>query len=93
MISEHRISEKIEKEKVKVKVLHIRHFEKRSRIFKDNCMFKNSPKNFYRQYGKNTIMFEEAPTAQEILEFGNKIWADEKEDIEKSSERKSQRIR
>ena len=66
------------KQTIQAKTARIRRFEKRSRFYKDNNMFKNNPKNFYRSIGKTQINVNTPPSQNEIQTFWTKIWAEEK---------------
>ena len=54
------------------------HHQKRSCFYKDNNLFKNNPKQFYRNNGKSQIKKNKAPSEEEIRSFWEKIWFDSK---------------
>ena len=81
--------------KQKAKAQRIRRYEKRSKFFRQNKLFKTDTKKFYRQLGKEQKKVDKVPSANEIEDFWKKIWNNEKEynkeaewirDMERASE-------
>ena len=71
------VLEKI-KQTIQAKAARLRRYQKRSRFYKDNNLFKNNPKQFYRNNGKSKIKINKAPSEEEIRSFWEKIWSDSK---------------
>ena len=83
------------KQKVQAKAQRIRRYEKRSKFFRHNKLFKTDTKKFYRQLGKEQKKVDKVPPANEIEDFWKKIWNNEKKyneeaewirDMERASE-------
>ena len=55
------ILEKI-KQIIQAKAARLRRYQKRSRFYKDNNLFKNNSKQFYRYIGKSQIEISKAPS-------------------------------
>ena len=55
------ILEKI-KQIIQGKAARLRRYQKRSRFYKDNNLFKNNSKQFYRYIGKSQIEISKAPS-------------------------------
>ena len=66
------------KQQIQAKAQRIRRYEKRSKQFRQNKIFKTDAKKFYRELGKGQITVKEPPPLTEIEEFWSKIWEDEK---------------
>ena len=71
------VLEKI-KQTIQAKAARLRQYQNRSRFYKDNNLFKNIPKQFYRNNGKSQIKINKAPSEEEIRSFWEKIWSDSK---------------
>ena len=67
------------KQKLQVKAQRLRRFNKRTKFYRQNKIFETDAKKFYREIGKETITVENVPSAEEVTEFWNKIWGEEKE--------------
>ena len=63
------VLEKI-KQTIQPKAARLRRYQKRSRF-----LFKNNPKQFYRNIGKSQIKINKAPSEEEICSFWEKIWS------------------
>ena len=68
------VLEKI-KQAIQAKAARLRRYQKRSRFYKDNNLFKNNPKQFYRNNSKSQIKINKAPSEEEIRSFWEKIWS------------------
>ncbi|XP_066926111.1 uncharacterized protein [Clytia hemisphaerica] len=70
------------KEKVKqvmqLKAQRPRRFDKRSKFFRQNKVFKVDAKKFYREIGKGSISVDNPPDVEQVTEFWNDIWGKEK---------------
>ena len=66
------------KQLIQAKAARLRRYQKRSRFYKDNNLFKNNPKQFYRNNGKSHIKINKVPSEEEIRFLGGKIWSDSK---------------
>ena len=49
------------KQKMKVKALRERRFDKRNKFYRPNKIVQTDTKKFYREIGKNQVMVKEAP--------------------------------
>ena len=58
--------------------MRLRRYQKQSRFYKDNNLFKNNLKQFYKNIGKSQIKINKAPSEEEIRSFWEKIWSDSK---------------
>ena len=56
----------------------MRRYEKRSKQYKQNRLFQNDRKKFYRTLGKSQIQVEKPPKKEEIERFWKEILEDEK---------------
>ena len=66
------VLEKIKKT-IQAKAARLRRYQKRSRFYKDNNLFKKNPKQFYRNDGKSKIKIKKAPSEEKICSFWEKI--------------------
>ena len=62
----------------KLKTQRIRRYEKRGKQFRQNKLFKDNAKQFYREIGKKQIDVTEPPILTEIEGFWSRIWENEK---------------
>ena len=53
----------------KFKAARLRRYQKRSRFYKDDNLFKNNPKQFYRNNRKSQIKINKAPSEEERRSF------------------------
>ena len=65
------VLEKI-KQAIQAKAARLKRYQKRSRFYKDNNLFKNNPKQFYRNIGKSQIRINKAPSEEQIRSFWEK---------------------
>ena len=65
------VLEKI-KQTIQAKAAKLRQYQKWSRFYKHNNLFKSNPKQFYRNIGKSQIKINKAPSAEEIRSFFEK---------------------
>ena len=70
------IIEKI-KQQIAAKSQRIRRYEKRGKQFRQNKLFKDNAKQFYRELGKKQIDVNDPPTLDEIEDFWSRIWENE----------------
>ena len=66
------------KMKIQAKAQRVRRHEKRSKQYKQNRLFQNDRKKFYRTLGKSQIQVEKPPKKEEIERFWKEILEDEK---------------
>ena len=66
------------KQQIQAKAQRIRRFEKRAKFFRQNKIFKQDAKKFYRELGKKRIDVTEPPTLYEVEEFWASIWENDK---------------
>ena len=71
------VLEKI-KQAIQARAARLRQYQKRSRFYKDNNLFKNNPKQFYRYNGKSQIKINQAPSEEETRSFWKKVWSHSK---------------
>ena len=63
---------------IQAKAARLKWYQKRSRFYKDNNIFKNNSRQFYRSIGKSQIKINKAPSEEEIRSFWEKIWSGRK---------------
>ena len=63
---------------IQAKAARLRRYQKRSRFYEDNNLFKNNPKQFCRNNGKSKIKMNKGPSEEEIRSFWVKILSDSK---------------
>ena len=73
------------KQKIQVKAQRLRRFDKRTKFYRQNKIFKTDAKKFYREIGKSKIEVKEPPKNEEVEEFWNDIWGKEKKFNEEAS--------
>ena len=66
------------KQIMQLKAQRLRRYDKRSKFFRQNKVFNNDAKRFYREIGKNTISVDNPPEAEEVKDFWNNIWGEER---------------
>ena len=66
------------KQEIQAKAQRIRRYEKRSRFYRQNLIFKEDAKKFYRELGKTQIEVKEHPKKEEIEEFWRNIMEKDK---------------
>lgn len=66
------------KQQLQAKSQRLRRCNKRVRFFRQNKLFKEDAKRFYRELGKNTQAVEKPPEKQELEDFWSNIWEREK---------------
>ena len=66
------------KQKIQLKAQRIRRYEKRTKFFRQNILFKDDPKRLYREIGKQTIVVNDIPSENEINNFWSSIWSNDK---------------
>ena len=71
------IIEKI-KQTIAAKTQRIRRYEQRGKQFRQNKLFKDNAKQFYREIGKKQIDVTDPPILTEIEDFWSRIWENEK---------------
>ena len=70
--------QKKKKQIMQLKAQRLRRYDKRSKFFRQNKVFNNDAKRFYREIGKNTISVDNPPEAEEVKDFWNNIWGEER---------------
>ena len=63
------------KQALQAKAQRIRRYTKRSQQFKQNKMFREDSKRFYRELGKKTIQIEKPPDIGEVRSSGTTYWS------------------
>ena len=66
------------KQKMQAKAQRLRRFEKRSKFYRQNKIFENDAKKFYRELGKSQIEVKEIPTKENVENFWKGIWGNDK---------------
>ena len=66
------------KQKIQLKAHRIRRYEKRTKFFRQNKLFKDDPKRLYREIDKQTIEVNDIPSENEIKNFWSSIWSNDK---------------
>ena len=66
------------KQQIQAKAQRIKRFEKRNKHFRQNKIFKEDAKKFYRELGKKKIDVDEPPEPEEVVDFWSNIWEKEK---------------
>ena len=61
------------KQALQAKAQRIRRYSKRSEQYKQNKMFREDSKRFYRELGKKMIQIEKPPDIGEVKKFWQKI--------------------
>ena len=61
-------------QKIQAKAQRMRRYEKRKEFFRQNKIFKEDGKKFYRELIKKKIEVNEPPTIEEVEEFWSTIW-------------------
>ena len=67
------------KQQIQAKAQRIRRYEKRGKQLRQNKLFKENTKKFYRELGKKKIDIDEPPKLKEIEDVWIKVWKDEKQ--------------
>ena len=57
------------KQKIQVKAQRIRRFEKRTKFFRQNRLFENNEKKFYREMGTKQLIVKDPPTQYNLKKF------------------------
>ena len=78
------IKEKL-KQQIQAKAQRIKRFEKRNKHFRQNKIFKEDGKKFYRELGKKKIDVDEPPQPEEVVDFWSNIWEKELKSHNKDS--------
>ena len=63
------------KQLLQAKALRLRRYTKRSEQYKQNKMFREDSKRFYRELGKKTIQIEKPPDIGEVKSSGRTYWS------------------
>ena len=54
---------------MQLKAKRLRKFEKRSKFYRENLIFKSDAKTFFQEIGKETITVDDAPLIKEVEDF------------------------
>ena len=65
------------KQTLQAKALTLRRYTKRSEQYKQNKLFREDSKRFYRELGKKTIQIEKPPDIGKVKKFWQNIWEQE----------------
>ena len=73
------------KQQIQAMAQRIRRFEKRSRFFRQNKIFKEDAKKLYREMGKKKTDVNKPPAIKEVKNFWSKIWEEDKQHNEEAA--------
>ena len=62
------------KQQIQAKAQKLRRIEKRNKFYRQNTLFKQDAKKFYRELGKKQITVNSPPAIEELEQFWSKIW-------------------
>ena len=72
-------------QQISAKAQRLRRMDKRQKQFHQNRLFKENPRQLYRELGKKEFKIEKTPKKEEMENFWKKIWEDTKQhDVEAS---------
>ena len=71
------VLEKI-KQKIQANVARLTRYQKLSHFYKDKILFKDNPKQLYRNISKSQVKANKAASKEEIRSFWEKVWSDSK---------------
>ena len=54
---------------MQLKAKRLRKFEKKSKFYRENLIFKSDVKTFFQEIGKETITVDDAPLIKEVEDF------------------------
>ena len=63
------------KQKIQVKAQRIRRYDKRSKFYRQNLIFRTDAKRFYREIGRQPVIINEPPQIDQIEDFWRSIWS------------------
>ena len=66
------------KQKIQAKAQRLKRFDKRSRQFRQNKLFKTNPRLLYRELGNTKLTINDPPSADEVERFWKSILEDDK---------------
>ena len=66
------------KQRMQLKAQRLRRYEKRNKFFRQNKVFKEDAKKFYRELGKGILEVKEPPEEEDVEQFWNDLWGEEK---------------
>ena len=66
------------KQKKHLKAQRMRRYEKRSKFYKQNMIFKTDANKFYRKAGKEKILIREAPPIENV-DYWKAVWSNGKQ--------------
>ena len=72
-------AKEILKQQIQAKAQRIRRYEKRGKFFRQNKIFKEDAKKFYRELDNKKIDVTHPPTTDKIEDFWGKIWEERKD--------------
>ena len=57
------------KQKMQLKAQRMRRYDKRSKFYRQNMIFKTDSKKFYREVGKEKILIRQAPPIENVEKY------------------------
>ena len=72
------------KQTMQLKAQRMRRYEKRVKFYRQNLIFKNDAKKFYRDILKEKVTVNETPAINDIETIWDTIWSEEKDFNEKA---------
>ena len=72
------------KQKMQLKAQRIRRYERRSKFYRQNMIFKTDARKFYREVGKEKVAVKDTPPIEKVEEFWKGIWSNDRPFNEKA---------
>ncbi|XP_042889217.1 uncharacterized protein LOC122264411 [Penaeus japonicus] len=72
------IAKETNTQKMQLKAQRLRRYDKRTKFYRQNKIFKTDAKKFYREIGKNKIDIKDPPEMDKVEDFWKDIWGKEK---------------
>ena len=66
------------KQKMQLKAQRIRRYERRSKFYRQNMIFKTDARKFYREVGKEKVAVKDIPPIEKVEEFWKGIWSNDR---------------
>ena len=66
------------KQKMQLKAQRMRRYDKRSKFYRQNMIFKTDAKKFYKEVGKEKILIRQAPPIKNVEKYWKTVWSSDK---------------
>ena len=66
------------KQKMQLKAQRMWRYDKRSKFYRQNMIFKTDAKKFYREVGKEKILIRQAPPIENVEKYWKTVWSSDK---------------